>query len=356
MQQFDPYFLTSLLSAVIVLAMGVCLFTVAMPRERGLYNYRLSRRLLGTAYIVLAGVHFAGIFIDFNIHLDTIVAPFQALMFTFALIVLINNRFVTRRRLLLQLSIVSALAAIILINRYALPEPLTSVFWVIDALYAGLYIYYVWIFFRQYRNYKRRADNFYSDDEYKRLRWVVEVFITAAAIGIFGGAIKQNNIYFLIFIGSYTLLYTWLAIRYINYVGQFCRMAPVVESAPDEERHKEAKNGNGDAALARWVERKEFQRSGITLDTLADELCVSPSWLSRHINSTYGQNFRSWIASMRIGEAIRLLETHPEMRIDEIQELSGIPTSSFFRQFHTATGVSPTEYRNKLNGDNAVKE
>ncbi|MDR2890352.1 MAG: helix-turn-helix domain-containing protein [Alistipes sp.] len=352
MQQFGPYFLTALLSAVVVLAMGICLFAVAMPSDPKLSGYRLSRRLLGVAYVFLAGIHLAGIFIDSGIHLSTIVAPFQALMFTFALIVLINNRFVTRRRLLVQLAILSALTTLVMVNDYALPAPLVWLSLLLKAIYPALFVYYVWIFFREYRNYKRRANNFYSDNEHKRLRWVVEVFVTAAVIGVFGGVLEENNIYFLIFIACYTLLYTYLAIRYINYVGQFHRMAPVVEIARNEERHKEVR---GEAALAQWVEQKEFRLSGTTLDSLADQLCVSSSWLSRHINSTHGQNFRSWIASLRIGEAIRLLETNPEMRIDEIQELSGIPTSSFFRQFHSATGVSPAEYRSRLNGDRETK-
>lgn len=351
----DPYFIISLLSAIVVLTMGVCLFTVSMPSGPQLHNYRLSRRLLGTAYIFLAGIHFAGVFINSDIHVSTIVASFQALMFTYALIVLINNRFVTRRRLLTQLSIIIALAAIVLADIFAFPEPIPLVEYAIHAIYASLYVHYVWIFFREYRNYMHRADNFYSGDEYKRLRWVIEVFIMAAVVGIFGGVLKQNNIYFLIFIVGYTVLYFYLAIRYVNYVGQFYRMAPVVAEPQERKRCKDDRNVKGPEALAQWVEHKEYLRPDITLETLADELCVTSSWLSRHINSTYGQNFRSWMASRRVGEAIRLLETRPDLKIDEIQEHVCLSSSSFFRQFHSATGVTPAEYRSRLSSGDTSK-
>ncbi len=256
MLQSDPYAQISLLSAVIVFTMGICLFTVAMPTEPQFRNYRLSRRLLGVAYIFLSGVHFAGIFIDSAIHVDTIVAPFQALMFTFALIALIDNRFVTRKRLAIQLAIIFALSALVLVNRYVLPRPIVWVAYLIHAIYAGLYIHYVWIFFREYRNYKRRADGFFSGDEYKRLRWIVRVFVMAAVIGIFGGVLKENNIYFLIFIVGYTVLYSYMAIRYINYVGLFYGMAPIVSETRYEDSVRKSKTTNALETPTRSTGRK----------------------------------------------------------------------------------------------------
>lgn len=351
MPGLTPYILVSLLSAMIVLVMGVCLFTVSMPREPQLHNYRISRRLLGVAYVFLALIHFAGIFLDFNIHVDRIVAPFQALMFTFALIALINNSFVTRCCLLWQLVLISSIAVLSLVNRYALPQPLVPLAYAIQTGYFSIYGYYVWIFFREYRSYKRRADNFYSGDEHRRLQWVVEVFVMAAVVGIFAGVLTRNNIYFLMFICGYTILYTYLAIRYINYVGLFHRMAPVVTEAQAEVRTDEHENGNAACALARWVEEKGYLHPDIPLDTLAARMHTTPGWLSRHINSIYGQNFRSWIASLRIGESMRLMERRKDLSIEEIQEMVGIPSSSsFFRQFRAVTGATPAEYRRTVNG------
>lgn len=48
--------------------------------------------------------------------------------------------------------------------------------------------YYVYLFFKEYRNYKRRTDNFYAGNEYKRLQWVMQTFIMVAVVGILGGS------------------------------------------------------------------------------------------------------------------------------------------------------------------------
>jgi AraC-like DNA-binding protein len=326
--------------------MGICLFAVSMPSDAALRNYRLSRRLLGAAYIFLAAFHFAGVFIDDDIHLSTVLAPLQALMFTFALIVLINNRFVTARRLVIQLVIISVMAALAIANSGLWSEPVAWLSYLMHAIYPCLYIYYVWIFCREYRRYKRRSDNFYAGNEHKRLQWIVRVFVMASVVGVFGGVLTENNVYFLIFIACYTVLYTYMAIRYINYVELFYRLAPVV-AAPAEATGTE-KGERIDTQLEKWIERKGYIAPEITLEELAAEISVNTAYLSRHINSRYKQNFRSWIGSLRIGEAVRLMDEHPDMPLIEIAEQTGIPnTSSFYRQFSSVVGLSPAEYRKK---------
>jgi AraC-like DNA-binding protein len=344
MLQIDFYFLTSLLSAVIVLAMGICLFAVSMPSDAALRNYRLSRRMLGVAYIFLAAFHFAGVFIDDDIHLSTVLAPLQALMFTFALIVLINNSFVTARRLVIQLVIISVMAALNFVCSRLLSEPPVWLSCLLYAIYPCLYIYYVWIFSREYRRYKRRSDNFYAGNEHKRLQWIVRVFIMASIVGVFGGVLTENNIYLLIFIAVYTVLYTYMAIRYINYVELFHNLAPVV-AVPAEVAGAE-KSERIDSLIEKWIERKGYLAPEITLDGLAVELSTNSAYLSRHINSRYEQNFRSWIGTLRIGEVVRLMDAHPDMPLIEIAEQTGIPNrSSFYRQFYAVVGLTPAEYR-----------
>ena len=53
MIQYSPYMLTTLLSAVVILIIGICLLVVAVQREAELKNYRIARRFLAGAYVVL---------------------------------------------------------------------------------------------------------------------------------------------------------------------------------------------------------------------------------------------------------------------------------------------------------------
>lgn len=57
-------------------------------------------------------------------------------------------------------------------------------------------------------------------------------------------------------------------------------------------------------------------------------------------------NFRDWISDLRIGYAKRMMERHPQMKIQEISESSGfISTSHFTRTFSEKEGCSPARWR-----------
>ena len=93
MFQLTPYILTTLLSAVIILVMGFCLLVVSVPQDAELRNYRISRRFLAVAYIVLSSVGFWETFGESGAGEDRsvvmactlIAASFQALLFTFSI-------------------------------------------------------------------------------------------------------------------------------------------------------------------------------------------------------------------------------------------------------------------------------
>ena len=357
MTQFCPYTLTTLLSSAIIFITGVGLSTVRVPKEPGLRNYRISRRFLAAAYMILAAIGFAGVFWNSQIHLDTVIAPLQALLFTFALITLINRTFVTFRRLLFQFLLIGFIIAASPVNSFVLKEPLALVAHLAQAAYYGLYVYYVWIFFREYLKYIKRADNFYAGDEKRLLRWVLHVFITAALIGAIAGMLKENNAYFLTFIVVYTVIYVWLAIKYINYATLFSRFEPVVSVS-----EKEKSGGQGVAddhigkALEKWLSSKEFLNQDITLESLVSRLNINRTYISRYINSQLGMSFRQWIGTLRIKEAQRIMETDPEKPIMEVAEAVGICNqSSFCRQFRNVTGMTPGGFRETVRKNSCPK-
>lgn len=351
MPQFTPYMLATLLSSVIILAMGICLLTISMPRTAELNSYRISRRLLAVAYIILALQSIAGVFWDEKMHAEMITPLFQAFLFAFALITLLNNAYVTRRRIVQQLIVIGCIISVIILNLYILTNPVKLLSYSVLVAYFGLFAYYVWIFFREYRNYKRRADNFYAGNERGLLRWVSQIFVIAAVIGVTAGILTENNIVFWIFIAFYTFTYTYLAIRYINYVTLFSRIAPAVAETQEAEAGKqmEIPKESIRTAIEKWTGVKGFLCPDVSLESLAKEFYINPTYLSRYINSTYGQNFRSWVNSQRIAEAQRLITEREDFSFARIGEQVGIPSSStFYRQFAAATGVTPAEYRRRF--------
>ena len=242
----------------------------------------------------------------------------------------------------------------VIYNTLVLPEPIPVLSYISQGGYFVLFGYYIWQFFREYRNYKRRVDNFYAGNERLLFRWLRDIYIIVIVIGILAGVIVENNIWFLLFIALYTVTYVYLAIRYINYPTLFSRIAPVVASTIQPPNGKDVSEAYIRPAIDRWISDKEFLTLGVSLDSLSQQLGTNPAYLSRVINMEYGQNFRSWVNSLRIAEAQKLLVEYEELSFDEIGERVGIPSSStFYRHFASVTGMSPAQYRRQFgNGNN----
>ena len=97
------------------------------------------------------------------------------------------------------------------------------------------------------------------------------------------------------------------------------------------------------------IVKTSFNNPKLTLEGISDMLCVSKSRMSRIFRDVMGVNFSHYLRSVRIEEACKLLE---ESTIDVesvVAEcgLRDLPT--FYRNFQTHTGLTPSEYRrNKI--------
>ena len=89
---------------------------------------------------------------------------------------------------------------------------------------------------------------------------------------------------------------------------------------------------------------QQYQRQ-FTLQALADEMNLSPSYLSHLFKSTTGSSVMGYLQSCRIAEAKRCL-AQTNMRIGEIVEHCGFSDcSNFSRTFRKLTGLSPSAFR-----------
>ena len=89
----------------------------------------------------------------------------------------------------------------------------------------------------------------------------------------------------------------------------------------------------------------EHYTEDIYLEGLAEQFNISPSYLSKLIKEHCGMNFVSYLASMRIEYAKRLL-LETKMSITEIYTQSGFNNrTTFIRTFKKLTGLSPSDFR-----------
>ena len=76
----------------------------------------------------------------------------------------------------------------------------------------------------------------------------------------------------------------------------------------------------------------------------AEELCITPKYLSRIVPRVTGKKALGIIRENVISEA-RLLLGERDLDIQQISALLGFPSASYFsRYFHEATGMSPSKY------------
>lgn len=107
---------------------------------------------------------------------------------------------------------------------------------------------------------------------------------------------------------------------------------------------------NADAqALTQWMENeKPYLNPEFKLMDLREVLPMNRSYLSQFINDTYGCTFYQLVNRYRIEEAKQLMQTNPELRIEEIAARSGFASrSSFTQTFTREMGVSPREWAKK---------
>ncbi len=85
----------------------------------------------------------------------------------------------------------------------------------------------------------------------------------------------------------------------------------------------------------------------LTLDILAKEVHVSPTYLSRLFKRETGSTVNTYISRHRIQRAIQLLET--PRKITEIAGMVGFDNAKYFSQvFRKYTGKTPQQYRQML--------
>lgn len=89
-------------------------------------------------------------------------------------------------------------------------------------------------------------------------------------------------------------------------------------------------------------------RESVSLHDLAEYMFLSDAYLSKYIKKYFGQNFLSYLNSIRMEYASIELVQHPERSVLQIALSNGFPNiSSFNKCFQSIYKSTPTQYRKK---------
>ncbi|MCR2807742.1 response regulator [Paenibacillus soyae] len=90
---------------------------------------------------------------------------------------------------------------------------------------------------------------------------------------------------------------------------------------------------------------ERYAEPSLSLEGIANELNVSPVYLSRLFKQEAGASFISLLTQTRLKEAIRLL-SETDLTMNEIAEKTGYESQHYFStSFKKATGLPPNQYR-----------
>ena len=103
---------------------------------------------------------------------------------------------------------------------------------------------------------------------------------------------------------------------------------------------------NADQLTKQFLELvKENFRKERQLKFYADELCITPRYLSRVVKECSGSSAADWIERYVVLEARALLKS-TSMNIQQISDTLNFPSQTFFgKYFKRRVGMSPKEYR-----------
>ena len=350
------------------LACGLMFFFVAVPENPLLGNYRKARYTIAVTYLFFIPMNLLeylfsasnGQNIPLFSTVSLAISISQAFLFTYALLALLDVRFPGWSYFFRQAILVLLFITVVFTVYVFCPENYFSVvFFVLTGVYALLLGYYTIIFVTNYRRFRLRMDNYFSDFEVVRLHWVNFSFFAALSIGVMAllSIVFMSTFIALLFTIVFNLFYIWFAIRFINYPFRFRTIEAamtddIVEESTSTEIEKPITNNNVetlnspvfialDERIDQWIAGKGFIEKGITIDILASKLFTNRNYLSACINTGRKQTFREWINELRIEEAKTLTRQHPAMTINEIAFQVGYTDKShLIRQFTKQTGAS----------------
>ncbi len=151
------------------------------------------------------------------------------------------------------------------------------------------------------------------------------------------------------------LLIAILSCFYI-YHRQYKRRPAIPEKEEieaDEPQMTDSKSATNDELMQRIhhivVEEQKFLDSELTASSLATILDTHRNNISSCVNNQMGCNFSQYINTYRVEHAKKLMLQDPEMKLNTIAFESGFANEmSFYRNFKAITGMTPSEWRNKI--------
>lgn len=353
--------------ATFYFAISLMLAFIKSPGSDTYRPYRQSKRMLVAAFASMAAnlcawcIMTTGDWMQFNYAIacvDIILFYLEELLLCYSFCHILNNSFLSRRRLAKDASQMGMAALLVL----AALTPALSQHWKMFLLAAVIImmeniVELALLFRRQYRLNGELLDNYFSYDTHRFVRWTSRSITLLIVSWVLAIVTMFTDVYvnwlFQIYMVSLNL---YIAVNFINFAPAYGNIARAYQLGnPGDGANNTDNNSTGTydterntlaSKITAWVEAKKYVGAQFTIDELANTLGTNKNYLSYFINERYGMNFSAWVSNLRVEEAKRLMTANPCRKLEEIAYQVGFSSPSYFSKvFSLHEGVSPTVWR-----------
>lgn len=358
-----PYEHLTFLQSFVVLLLGLIMLGYLLAMKYHIKSIRISQTLLALSYLILGTAGFIELYSaphDTDPALVTtitlIAASFQACLFTFTFLTLIDPAYIAHR--ILRQVIPMVLLSAMLLTCYLMgPVQLHRFITRISILgYIIQLAYYTWLFFSKYKIARTAVTG------PNKLCWVRLAFLSALFIGIFALAeiVSPWNIsipFIIVCILFYTLfsyvfndyartlIYNDIILRYRaeNKLSPSDNLnensTPLMDDEKNYAPHKEY--------IDNWIAGKSYLNE-TSRRHLIKEMGLNRNSFARFFRGTYCCDFKAWLNTLRLEEAKQMLVEYPDKPICEISDHVCMSRSTFHRLFSQKYNCTPLEYRQQV--------
>lgn len=356
--------------ASIYLTICICIGFFKAPKDELYRPYRQSKRMLTAALasmainLIMWRILTTGDWSKFNYGiaiLDVVLFYFEELMMCYSFCHILNNSFLTRRRITKDVTHILVATVLVLLPLIPGLQHLTQYFFLAALIIMVVNISELAFLFRkQYKLNGEMLDNYFSNDMHYFVRCTSRSITLLIISWVFAVVTLFTNVYInLVFQAYMVTLNFYIAINFTNFCTKYGDIARAYLPAGEDPEDIIIKPKETDSQtievqtlehrINTWMEAKEYVGSQFTIDELATKLGTNKGYLSFFINEHFGTNFSVWVSGLRINEAKQLMTANPERKMEDIAYTVGFSSPSYFSKvFASHEGMSPTVWRREV--------
>ena len=387
MTEENLFIITYSLNTVVCLLVTAGLLFLKPLRNVRNRKYRNACRILAFASAIVGSAHLLTLLVGDSTQTDLgllsfpviVIGASQSLLFTFLLILLFREEYVTRKNILLHASPAILLTVFYLAARCFFEDPAVYTFseWaaqtgnpvlMIRTVFALVYLVqmgiYTHIFFRERAIYDKSLSHLQKIPERLELRWVTRVFLYALGIGVLALTLCfcLSVTYELTVVCIFTVFYLMVGAYYVNYHFTYDFMREELfktNTVLPEEKEEKAGLDTLVNELAQAQDKDLYNRAekmmredllftnpDFNRKELVQALYTNEHYLTRALKYYTGMSIQDYIVHYRIDYAHTCLLIPDARSIEEIALASGFSSvRSFNRNFSEVFGITPHKYR-----------